>query len=305
MEDIGIIILNFNTSQLTINCVNSIINNSPRELTYRIIIIDNNSREEEFNKLDVLRNNDRVVISRNRQNKGFSGGNMEGVNLCSPEYYFFLNNDTLLLNDNLSILYLFMQDHPGAGVCSGQVYNEDMKPGINFNYIPDLKLKLLGSGLLRLFDKANYPDKGKEYDEPVRVPVLNGSSLFVRAAAFNGIGGFDTNFFLYCEEEDLAIRIKKSGYGLYLVPEAKYMHLQGASSTKDPVKDFDYLKEFYISQHYLYKKHFGMAASYAWRVTQFFRSIRKFYRHRNYVRLAFMILRGPSIKGSMRYSMYK
>jgi len=305
LEDIGVIILNFNTSQLTIDCVNSIFNNSPKELIFRIIIVDNNSREEEFNKLDSLRSNERVIIFRNPQNAGFSGGNMEGVRLCSPEYYFFLNNDTLLLNDNLSILYRFMQDHPGAGICSGQLYNENHKPGINFNYIPDLKLKLLGSGLLRLFDKANYPVKGKEYNEPIRVPVLNGSSLFVRAVAFDQAGGFDTNFFLYCEEEDLAIRMKKSGYKLYLVPEAKYMHLQGGSSTKDPVKDFKYLKEFYISQHYLYRKHFGTAAMYVWRLTQFFRSVRKFYKNRNYLKLAVMLLRGPSIKESMRNIMHK
>ena len=227
---------------------------------------------------------------------------MEGAKHLEAAYYFFLNNDTTLLNDNFTILYQFMQENPDAGMCTGQVFDENRKPGISFNYIPDLKLKLLGSGLLRLFDKINYPKKDKEFKEPVQVPVLNGSSLFVRASVFEKIGGFDTNFFLYCEEEDLAIRVKNSGRKIFLVPEAKYIHLQGASSTKDPVKDFEYLKEFYISQHYLYRKHFGKVSSFIWRVTQFFRSLRKFYRNRNFVRLAFVILKGPSMKKSMRHT---
>ncbi len=301
MENIGVILLNYNTSDLTIQCVESIIGQSKSDLSFKIVIVDNNSSGEEFKKLSEWENGKNIIIHRNSVNSGFGAGNMIALNYCKPEYYFFLNNDTVLRNDNLKILYDFMEKNPGAGICSGQMFTEDEKPGINFNYIPDLKLKFLGSSLLRLFDKKNYPKKGIKYNSPLRVPVLNGSSLFVRKEAFEKAGGFDPAFFLYCEEEDLAIGMKKSGYTLFLVPEAKFIHKGGMSSFRGNRINYDYIKEFYLSQHYLYLKHFGKAASYAWRISQFFRSLRKFYRHRIYVKLAFMILFNPSLNQSMRY----
>jgi hypothetical protein len=126
--------------------------------------------------------------------------------------------------------------------------------------------------------------------------------MFVRAEAFNDLGGFDPVFFLYCEEEDLAIRMKKSGFSCYLVPEAKYIHFGGKSTGTDKGDYFKYLNEFYISQHYLYLKHFGLFAALIWRVTQFFRSLRKFYKDKRYIALAFIILTGPSTKNSIRYA---
>ncbi len=301
MEDIGVIILNYNSSELTINCVNSIIEHSKSSLKYSIVIVDNNSRNEEFVKLDELKSTGGLSIIRNERNQGFGGGIMTGVEACNSKYYFFLNNDTLLLNDNIKLLFDFMERTPNAGVCAGQMFDPDLKPGINFNYIPDLKLKLLGSGLLRIFSKKKYPKKGARFKDPVEVPVLNGSSLFVRASIFLEVGGFDPEFFLYCEEEDLAIRMKKAGFYSYLVPEAQHIHFQGQSSMSGNKINYPYLKEFYISQHYLYLKHFGKSAAMIWRITQFFRSLRKFYIHSDYIRLAFIILLDPSLKNSLRH----
>ena len=109
-------------------------------------------------------------------------------------------------------------------------------------------------------------------------------------------------FFLYCEEEDLALRMKKNGHYCYLVPEACYVHYEGQSSIRDGGIDFPMLREFYISQHYLYRKHYGWVASYIWRISQFFRSLRKFYIHRDYVRLATFILLHPERRYSLRYT---
>ncbi len=301
MENIGIILINYNTSDFTLSCVESIIDQSHSDLTFKIVIVDNNSSKDEFEKLNSLRKQQNIIIHRNSVNAGFGTGNMTGINFCSPEYYFFLNNDTVLLNDNLKILYDFMAGNPDAGICSGQLFHDNGERGINFNYIPDLKLKLLGSSLLRFIDKKNYPNKNRRYTSPIRVPVLNGSSLFVRVSALEKTGGFDPAFFLYCEEEDLAIRMKKSGYSLYLVPEAHFIHYEGKSSSSGKPMNYDYLKEFYLSQHHLYLKHFGKPAAWIWRITQFFRSLRKFYIHRDYARLAFVILLNPSLKQSLRY----
>jgi GT2 family glycosyltransferase len=301
LEDIGFIIINFNTSEYTINCVESIQKYTSSKLKYKIIIIDNNSACDDYLKLKRLEVHNNIIILRNDKNIGFAGANMIGINYCDPKYFYFLNNDTLLLNDCASILFEFMEFNPKAGICSGQMYDESGGLGINFNYFPNLKLKLFGSNVLRIFNPENYPKKGIEYTHPVQVQVLNGSSLFTRAELFNNIGGFDTSMFLYCEEEDICLRVKDVAYTCYLEPKAKYVHYSGKSSSKGINTDFDLLKEFYISQHILYRKHFGRMASYIWRITQFVRSLRKFYKNSLYVSLAFFILKGADINESLRY----
>ena len=301
MEDIGFIIVNFNTSAYTINCVESIQKNTSPKLKYKIIIIDNNSALADYLNLKNLEVHDNIIIIRNEKNIGFGGGNMTGVKYCNPKYYYFINNDTMLLNDCASILYNFMEKNPEAGISSGQMYDENGDLGINFNYFPDLKIKLIGSNILRIFNPKKYPKKGINYRQPIKVQVLNGSSLFTRAEVFDNIGGFDTSLFLYCEEEDICLRFKDSGYACYLVPEARYIHYLGKSSTQDTNTDFELLKEFYISQHILYRKHFGRIASYIWRFTQSIRSFRKFYKSSFYVSLGFFILKGANINESLRY----
>ena len=301
MKDIAIIILNYNSSDFTLSCVRSILENSNSGLTYGVVVVDNHSCQEEFEKLKPLEGREDIQIIRNPYNSGFGGGNMDGIRGCQSNYYFFLNNDTRLLNDNLAILHGFMEKNPSAGVCSGQMYLEGGSRGINISFIPDLKVKLLGPWLLRLFAPEEFPGNKTRYDSPVRVPVLNGSSLFVRASAFDQAGGFDTTFFLYCEEEDLAIRMKNSGYSCHLVPEARFLHYGGKSSGESLETKFLHLKEFYISQHYLYRKHFGAFPAWVWRLTQFFRSLRKFYKDGKYFNLAFFILFRTTFRNSLRF----
>lgn len=301
LKDIAVILINYNTSEYTIQCVKSIISHTKKNLKYAIIIIDNNSLEADYLRLNELIKIDQVSIFKRPVNEGYATANMAGVKMVDAEYYFFLNNDTILKNDVLSILYRFMEKNYRVGISSGQMYGADGSLGINFNYFPDLKLKFLGSGFLRIFSSEKYPKKGIRYGHPVQVPLLNGSSLFVRGKTFKDIGGFDSSFFLYCEEEDLALRMKNKGYSCFLVPEAEYIHFEGKSSLKDNGINYIMLREFYISQYYLYQKHYGKIASIIWRITQFIRSFRKFYIHPDYVKLAFFILRKPRMKYSLRH----
>ncbi len=302
MEDVGVIMINYNSSDYTIKCIKSFDKHHLSSLITRFVIIDNNSRPEEYDKLSALPVRENLLIIRNKTNAGYSGANMLGLTHARARYYFFINNDTEILNDNISILFNFMESNEKAGICSGQMFDKPDQPGINFNYFPDLRLKLLGRGVLKLFNPGEYPSKKVRYQNPVQVPLLNGSSLFVRAEVFDRIGGFDTHFFLYCEEEDIALRMKKTGYYCFLVPQAKYIHYKSGSSISDQGINLLMLKEFNISQHYFYKKHYGPASAMIWRITQFIRALRKFYIHRDYIKLAFFILSGPKLTDSLRYN---
>ncbi len=222
---------------------------------------------------------------------------MLGIQQTNADYIYFLNNDTLFLNDCLSILYQFMLANPNVGMCTGQMYNTDMSFHHSFGYFPSISLNLLGTGLLRLFKPNKYPKRELVYINPKRVDVITGASMFVDYSIFSEIGGFDTNYFLYCEEEDIAMKLKQFNYFVYIVPEAKFVHHMGKST----IRNFDIEKEYYISLLYYHDKHSSSVVLNMYKLLYFLKNIKKFYKHRNYLKLAFFILCGAKMKYSLKH----
>ncbi len=295
---VAVILINYNSSQYTLDCINSI--RSQTSIRYQIIVIDNNSRLSEFEKLSALEYKEMTLV-RSKLNVGFSGANMMGVQVADADYYFFLNNDTIVLNDCLGILTSFMESNPEAANCTGEMFNGNNEHEYSFQHFPTLPVKLLGTGILKTFYKDRFPNKRKRYDKPIRVDLVSGSAMFIRASFFEEIGGFDTNYFLYCEEEDIALRLSRKGYYTYLVPKARYQHFESKSTPSDNSIRLPYLKEFYISSLYYYTKNYTVYYRIAIQLLYFFKLIRKFYKSFAYVRLAFFVAGGAHVKHSLRF----
>ena len=298
--EVSIILINFNSSHYTLPCVASIIKKTAVN-PFEIIVIDNNSKEEDFKKLASLENsNPRIKVFRSRINLGFAGGNMLGVQMANPQssYYFFLNNDCLLNNDVCALLSKHLQNHPQQGLCTGQIMDENGKPHTSFQYYPTLLLRLLGSGGARLFQPKQHPKRDNSYTTAMEVPVITGAAMFVRAAAFNTIGGLDTNYFLYCEEEDLCCRMLQAGHTAGLEPTASITHFMGKSTSRNwPIE-----REFYISLFYYFHKNYGRITVWLLALVYFFKNLRKSFRHRNYLKAALFILKGCPVRDSLRFS---
>lgn len=297
---VAVILINYNSSQYTLDCIESIRKHSS-SIRYQIIVVDNNSRPEEYAKLLSLEKQDHILLIRSRLNVGFSGANMMGVQQANAEYYYFLNNDTILLNDCITILFDFMHGTPKAGNASGEMINGKGVYEYNFRYFPTLPLKVLGSGLLRLFMPTRFPSRHIRFTKPTPVDLVNGSSMFIRAKPFEEIGGFDTNYFLYCEEEDIALRLKRHGYLTYLVPEAQYQHFENKSSQSENSIRLPFLKEFYISFFYYFGKNYGGLYRLGILILYVFKTARKFYKSFDYLRLAWFMMRGAPVRESLRF----
>lgn len=295
---VSIILLNYNSHRFTFDCVSSIVEKTTN-VRYEIIIVDNNSTAEEYEALKPIDHHPNVQLIRSRKNLGFSGGNMLGVQFAdsSSDYYYFLNNDCLLRTDVCSQLADFMEATPDAGLCGAQMFAGDGSRQITFGYLPTLGSKLLGHGFVRLLNPDSYPATQQVYTEPIRVPFVMGSTLFVRASAFNKIGGFDVAHFLYVEEEDLAKRLLNAGFYTYLVPKAEYIHFTGQST----IKNFDVAKEYYISLFFYFRKYHSWFARILFRGYYFIKLGRKFRRDPIYGRLAWFIGRGSPMHESLRY----
>lgn len=297
-NQVSVVIINYNSSKYTIDCIKSIKDVVESIIDYNIVVIDNNSDIEDYKKLKtIVEKQQDIKLIRSKVNLGFSGANMLAVQHTNSEYVFFLNNDTILLNDCISILYNFMKSNKDVGVCTGQMFNTDLSFHHSFNYFPTLSIRLLGSGLMRSFKPEKYPNKKKEYAEPLRVDYVTGAAMFIDYSKFAEIGGFDTNYFLYCEEEDIAMLMKQNNYDIYLVPEAKFVHHMGKST----IRNFNIEKENYISRLYFHKKHSNTLAYSLHKFLYFLKNIKKFYKDINFIKLSFFIIFGAKMKYSMKH----
>jgi len=145
LYDVSVITINYNSSQHTLNCVQTVLESVSTQLKIQVIVVDNNSSEEDFLNLLQLNEIPHVNICRSRYNLGFAAGNMFGVQFANSDYYFFLNNDCELLNDAISVLYDFCQKNKNVGLCSPQLISPQGVPQHCSDYFPDLSSKFFGT----------------------------------------------------------------------------------------------------------------------------------------------------------------
>ncbi|RMA58559.1 glycosyltransferase family 2 protein [Ulvibacter antarcticus] len=251
MKDVAVILINYNTSKFTLECVSTVVEMTSEDISYEIIVVDNNSELSDYKNLkENFPEAGNISLYRSDLNTGFGGGNMFGAQFANAKYCLFLNNDAMLQNDCLSILYSFMEDKPGVGVSTAQNYNEHNELVPSFDHNKGLRRLLFGRSFLENRDSKKYPKRKHEYANPLEVNWVNGAFLFFKSEAFEKIGGFDTNIFLYWEEMDLCHRLREHGYSSVLVPEAKILHYQGVSIGSSKPID----KEAYISYLYVLRK---------------------------------------------------
>ena len=295
---ISVILLNYNSSRFTLDCVNSIVQKT-QSTDYEIIVVDNNSAPDDFASLQPLTGQPRLMLMRSRLNLGFAGGNMLGVQHANPDtdFYYFLNNDTLLCTDVLTQLSDFLDQTPGAGLCGAQMFDGNGKRQQSFFYLPTVTSKLLGHGIARLFRPGAYPSTKQQYTAPIQVPVVAGSTLFCRATAFHAVGGFDTAHFLYCEEESLSRQLQQAGWSAWFVPQAEFTHFTGQSTRRN----FDVEKEYYISIFHYFRRFHSWPERALFQLYYTIKNGKKLFRDPVFGRLAWFILRGSPMKESLRY----
>lgn len=249
--DVSIIIINYNTYNLVLDCIKSIIEKT-NGITFEIVVVDNNSMKRDIEDLNKVFPFVRLIL--NNKNDGFGAGNNEGNKYASGKYLFFLNSDTLLINNAILEMFKFMEATTTAGVCGGNLFNLNLSPNISFerckpralvffyNFVADFFYRKLFNQS-RYFEYGNTPKKINGY--------ISGANFFVSKEIFDKVGGFDECFFMYYEEVDLTLRINHLGLFSYVIPQAKIIHLEGGSQLPSSKMKNKWMNE---SRNYYFKK---------------------------------------------------
>ena len=282
-----------------INCVSSILAQT-KGFTYEIIIVDNNSSDAELIKLRswlYAVQEPNVHLYESKINTGFALGNMLGVNISSGRYLFLLNNDCVFINDVLSALISFMENNTKVALVSPKCLDGNDKLASSFDYIPTIANQWLGASVCRFVHPENYPLRKVVYTEPIAVPMISGAAMFFRRSVFADAGGLDTNYFLYCEEEDICLRLKNRGHTIFYVPSAVISHLGGGSTERD----INIEKEFYISLFYFLNKNYTFLPRTMIKLRYLIKELIKSFKMKSRFKIFFFLISGAKMRHSLRH----
>ncbi len=249
---VSIIIVTYNNENEIADCLKSI-KKQASSGQYEVIVVDNQSKDKttEIIKSDYPW----VKLIEPKENLGFGRGNNLGSKHAQGEYLFFLNPDTIMVNDTVEIIENFFQKHPEAGAMGPRQLDKNMNNRPE-NIAVDPSLPNLIRGI--------FPRKWN-WDRQQEVDLVCGAALAVRKKVFEKVEGFDPDFFLYMEENDLCLRIRQSGWKIFYDPKGKIIHLSGKSIESDPERK----KLYYKSQNLFYKKHYSWLAGILMRIIRY------------------------------------
>lgn len=255
---VSVIFVNYKTPQMTADAINSV-KEKTKDVTYEIIVVDNSCDENEYQELVKCINDENILIIDAKDNLGFGKANNLGSKYAKGEFLFFLNTDTLPINDAISILANFLDNNINAGIVGGNLYTKDLKPNHSFikkekNVNNEIKEESLSVYIKKLLFKTrrdfNYNEK------PLKIlGYVCGAALMIRKKLFDELNGFDRDIFMYAEESLLCYRaIHEQNIDIYNVPSAKIIHFDGGS-----LSNFTEFKaKINIDGNYIYyKKAFG------------------------------------------------
>lgn len=247
--DVSIIIVNYNTPDLTIDCIESVRKHSIG-VNYEIIIVDNASHDDSVEQIRRRYKKDNFIkIIKCKSNKGFGKANNIGAARARGKYLFLLNSDTVLLNNALDI-FLKKNKELNKDYVLG-TYLTDSKGNVSnsysdiedFNHIVVRILYLMFPILLSLRNKLN---KTKDvFTVEKNVGFITGADMFVKAELFRKVGGFDEKFFMYCEDEDLCVRLSDIGVKSRIILGPQIIHLEGKSSKNRFKKNLIRIKSYF------------------------------------------------------------
>jgi GT2 family glycosyltransferase len=231
---LSIIIVSWNVRQDVLDCLRSIRQN-PLSKAFEVILVDNASSDGTVEA--VRRGFPETAVIANADNRGFAAANNQALTVAEGEYLLLLNPDTLVHRHSLDLLIRYMESHPDVGACGPRLLNSDGTTQLSVRHFPSIRAALYRHSSLRYlglfrgeYRRSLMKDFG--HDERTDVDVVKGAALLVRRSVIDQIGLLDEAFFMYYEEADLCLRIRKAGWRIVFLADAVVTHTGGRSSDK-------------------------------------------------------------------------
>lgn len=275
---LSVIIVSFNTKELTVETVQSVVNSTKNSQLLKnnleIIVIDNNSKDNSVSAIRALSKELQIpiILIENKQNIGFGNANNLGIKKAKGTYYLFLNSDTIVTENAIEqMLQRFIDSendettNKKLGIVSPILLNIDRTYQPQGGTTPSLMslffhmtmlddLPLIGSVLpsTQHTGKSNRLSLEllEHYTDLVPVDWVGGTAMMISRKAIDTFGPFDQNIFMYGEDTEICMRAKNHNFIVALDPCAQIIHLQNKSSSSENA-----IIGEYKGYQYIFSKH--------------------------------------------------
>jgi len=257
--NVFIVLLNWNRPKLTIACLESIKKIKILNFRLSVIIIDNNSQDDSFVRINkYLSNNTKLDVKFlvNKDNLGFAGGNNIGINYAlenNADFVLILNNDVEIESGLIENLLKVANKEKRIAVVTPKIY---FAPGFEFHrkrYKKRDRGKVIWAAggeidWKNVYGKNRGVDEVDEgqYNKTNQVDFASGACMMVSADYLKKLNGFDEKYFMYLEDTDLCIRVRNLGGKIIYVHDAETWHKIAQSS-----KIGSDLNDYYITRNRL------------------------------------------------------
>jgi N-acetylglucosaminyl-diphospho-decaprenol L-rhamnosyltransferase len=238
-----IVIVNYRTSGLAIDCLHSIAKEAIDSPGLRVVVVDNHSGDGSVEKLRDAIAEQRwsrwAALLPSDRNGGFAAGNNLAIReeLARPpqdraRYIYLLNPDTVLRAGALAELLAFLEAHPKVGVAGSRIEDAQGRGSGSARRLPNPLGELESMARLgpvsRLLRRHAVPMV--DGADPLACDWVSGAAMMIRTEVFSTVGLFDEGYFLYFEETDFCRRLRSAGWEIWLVPRSRVLHWEGAST---------------------------------------------------------------------------
>ncbi len=273
MIPLSIIIVSFNTKEITRKCLLSLKKNFGKyPLEHEIIVVDNNSKDGTVGFLQELEKkySGNLHIILNNKNLGFGKGNNIGLKKSLGKYVLYLNSDAIVTDIDFRDLINLMETHKDIGALTVKVVlpSGEIDPASHRGFPTPWRSFTYFSGLERIFFNVPFLNKlfggyhlvNFNLNNIHEIDVPTGAFLFTKREIVDKFGGFDQDYFAYGEDIEMAFQIKALGYKIFYYPLWKVLHLKSVSGLKKKSDNIirkrtsDY---FYDSMKIFYDKHYS------------------------------------------------
>ena len=237
MMQVSVIIVNYNTFQLTSEAVESIIQHT-HGVSYEIIVVDNASAECDPGLFE--QRFPSIKLVRNPDNSGFAKGNNLGIGYASGDTILLFNSDAACLNDAITLTYQVLQAEQDLGLTTARLEYPDGRVQHSCGRFPSISLQMIE--LLRLQKLMSAEQRANTlqgafftYDKPLYPDWVWGTYYHLKREVIEKMPGqqLADDFFMYAEDLQWSYTVRKLGYTIKYVPEARVMHHFSQSTKKE------------------------------------------------------------------------
>jgi hypothetical protein len=256
MKHVVISLLNFNSKKDTLECLHSLKDIDKKNIKLTVVVVDNASKEEfniENGEIEGLP----LVVIKESKNLGFSGGNNVVINYAlrnEADYVLALNSDTYVDKNFLEELLKTIEKDNLIGIVAPKIY---FAPGYEFHkekYSQKEKGKVFWyaggkidwanvTGYHRGVDEVDH----QQYEKVEETEIATGCCMLIRKEVFRKVGLFEDKYFLYYEDSDLCMRVKRKGFKILYVPSSIIWHKNAGSAGGSGSQ----LQDYYITRNRL------------------------------------------------------